>query len=174
MAMAPIRWPLGATIQTVQQRSFGTEFNSNLLLQTMERGNYLISLFSPVLIGQRRAAQQYHVLYLELLAVCDDGTLVRVAHSESAPLVVRGRAPGHYAAVNKEPIDSNESGFPYNCNPSDPNYYNQMMQAGYYYQSYYSNSALWASATGSTSIPNPASPSNQNQYYSMSAEHLGM
>lgn len=52
---------------------------------------------------QRRAAQQYHVLYIELLALCDDGYLARVASAESAPLVVRGRAPGHYAAMaNKD------------------------------------------------------------------------
>lgn len=120
------------------------------------------------------------MIYLELLAVCDDGTLVRVAHCESAPLVVRGRAPGHYAASTKDPAESfNDSGFPYNYNPNDPNYYNQMMQAGYYYQNYYSNSALsnsalWASATAnSNSIPTAAS--NQSQlYYSMSAEQLGM
>jgi hypothetical protein len=46
--------------------------------------------------GKRRAAQKYHVLFCELLAKIDDG-IVRVASAESVPLVVRGRAPGHYS-----------------------------------------------------------------------------
>ncbi|KAI9006096.1 hypothetical protein BC832DRAFT_530988, partial [Gaertneriomyces semiglobifer] len=46
--------------------------------------------------GKRRAAQQYHLLVVELYAQTGDGVLVCVAVSESAPLVVRGRAPGHY------------------------------------------------------------------------------
>ncbi|KAJ3124273.1 hypothetical protein HK098_001283 [Nowakowskiella sp. JEL0407] len=50
--------------------------------------------------GKRRAAQQYHIIVLELYARCDNGTLIKVAQSESAPLVVRGRAPGHYAQIN--------------------------------------------------------------------------
>ncbi|KAJ1665754.1 hypothetical protein EV178_002889 [Coemansia sp. RSA 1646] len=47
--------------------------------------------------GKRRAAQQYYVLTVELLAECDDGSRVSVAHSKSSPIVVRGRSPGHYA-----------------------------------------------------------------------------
>ncbi|KAJ3078758.1 meiosis-specific transcription factor ndt80 [Quaeritorhiza haematococci] len=50
--------------------------------------------------GKRRAAQQYHILVIELLARLEDGMVVRIAATESAPLVVRGRAPGHYAAMN--------------------------------------------------------------------------
>ncbi|KAJ3104636.1 meiosis-specific transcription factor ndt80 [Phlyctochytrium planicorne] len=50
--------------------------------------------------GKRRAAQQYHVLLVELFVRCDDGHQFKVASSESAPLVVRGRAPGHYAAMS--------------------------------------------------------------------------
>ncbi|KAJ3226309.1 meiosis-specific transcription factor ndt80 [Clydaea vesicula] len=50
--------------------------------------------------GKRRAAQQYHVVFAELLARCDDGCIARVASTESAPLVVRGRAPGHYASIS--------------------------------------------------------------------------
>ncbi|KAJ3119436.1 hypothetical protein HK098_005497 [Nowakowskiella sp. JEL0407] len=49
--------------------------------------------------GKRRAAQQYHVIVLELYGRCDNGTLIKIAQSESAPLVVRGRAPGHYAQI---------------------------------------------------------------------------
>ncbi|KAJ3213176.1 hypothetical protein HDU67_003191, partial [Dinochytrium kinnereticum] len=52
--------------------------------------------------GKRRAAQQYHVLLVELFVRCDDGSQFKVASSESAPLVVRGRAPGHYAAMSSK------------------------------------------------------------------------
>ncbi|KAJ2348577.1 hypothetical protein GGF43_004543, partial [Coemansia sp. RSA 2618] len=47
--------------------------------------------------GKRRAAQQYYILELVLLADCDDGARVSVATTESPPIVVRGRSPGHYA-----------------------------------------------------------------------------
>ncbi|KAJ1550465.1 hypothetical protein HK096_006792, partial [Nowakowskiella sp. JEL0078] len=50
--------------------------------------------------GKRRAAQQYHLILLELFARCENGTIIKVAACESAPLVVRGRAPGHYAQIN--------------------------------------------------------------------------
>ncbi|KAI9501207.1 hypothetical protein BX070DRAFT_182752, partial [Coemansia spiralis] len=47
--------------------------------------------------GKRRAAQQYYILCVELLAECKDGTRILVASSKSSPIVVRGRSPGHYA-----------------------------------------------------------------------------
>ncbi|KAJ2785891.1 hypothetical protein H4R18_000280 [Coemansia javaensis] len=47
--------------------------------------------------GKRRAAQQYYILEVELLADCADGRRVVVATSTSSPIVVRGRSPGHYA-----------------------------------------------------------------------------
>ncbi|KAJ3220150.1 meiosis-specific transcription factor ndt80 [Dinochytrium kinnereticum] len=52
--------------------------------------------------GKRRAAQQYHVLLVELFVRCDDGSQFKVASAESGPLVVRGRAPGHYAAMSSK------------------------------------------------------------------------
>jgi len=57
--------------------------------------------------GKRRAAQQYHIIVMELFARCDNGSLIKVALCESAPLVVRGRAPGHYAQIG-----STKSGTP--------------------------------------------------------------
>ncbi|KAJ2650199.1 hypothetical protein IWW42_004604 [Coemansia sp. RSA 1085] len=51
--------------------------------------------------GKRRAAQQYYVLELELLADCSDGTQPLVATIESLPIVVRGRSPGHYADTGR-------------------------------------------------------------------------
>ncbi|KAJ1858760.1 hypothetical protein GGH12_005985 [Coemansia sp. RSA 1822] len=53
--------------------------------------------------GKRRAAQQYYVLELTLLADCVDGSHVRVASTESPPIVVRGRSPGHYADPGRRP-----------------------------------------------------------------------
>ncbi|KAJ2432622.1 hypothetical protein GGF42_009548, partial [Coemansia sp. RSA 2424] len=47
--------------------------------------------------GKRRAAQQYYVLTVDLLADCDGGERCVVASAASAPIVVRGRSPGHYA-----------------------------------------------------------------------------
>ncbi|KAI9483819.1 MAG: hypothetical protein EXX96DRAFT_616781 [Benjaminiella poitrasii] len=56
--------------------------------------------------GKRRAAQQYYVCLVDLFAdiVAMDGTLrsVKVASCQSAPLVVRGRSPGHYSDNQQE------------------------------------------------------------------------
>ncbi|KAJ2842954.1 hypothetical protein IWW36_005724 [Coemansia brasiliensis] len=51
--------------------------------------------------GKRRAAQQYYILELELLADCSDGTQLLIATTESLPIVVRGRSPGHYADTGR-------------------------------------------------------------------------
>ncbi|TPX49756.1 hypothetical protein SeMB42_g00369 [Synchytrium endobioticum] len=48
--------------------------------------------------GRRRATQQYHVLVVQLHGSTANGVDLIVAESESANLVVRGRAPGHYQA----------------------------------------------------------------------------
>ncbi|KAF9180384.1 hypothetical protein BGZ50_006264 [Haplosporangium sp. Z 11] len=47
--------------------------------------------------GKRRAAQQYYQVRVDLFAETERGELIMVATSFSAPLVVRGRSPGHYA-----------------------------------------------------------------------------
>ncbi|KAI8365313.1 uncharacterized protein BYT42DRAFT_589509 [Radiomyces spectabilis] len=46
--------------------------------------------------GKRRAAQQYYVCNVDLYAETENGN-IKVASCQSAPLVVRGRSPGHYA-----------------------------------------------------------------------------
>lgn len=51
--------------------------------------------------GKRRAAQQYYVCYVNLYAETDRFELIQVATCQSAPLVVRGRSPGHYADSSK-------------------------------------------------------------------------
>ncbi|KAI8088772.1 uncharacterized protein BX664DRAFT_279347, partial [Halteromyces radiatus] len=47
--------------------------------------------------GKRRAAQQYYEIVVDLYANTSNGHSLRVASCSSAPLVVRGRSPGHYA-----------------------------------------------------------------------------
>ncbi|KAI8371553.1 uncharacterized protein BYT42DRAFT_580674 [Radiomyces spectabilis] len=47
--------------------------------------------------GKRRAAQQYYEVAIDLFAYTATGEQLRVATCTSAPLVVRGRSPGHYA-----------------------------------------------------------------------------
>ncbi|KAI9476194.1 MAG: hypothetical protein EXX96DRAFT_576149 [Benjaminiella poitrasii] len=47
--------------------------------------------------GKRRAAQQYYEIVVDLYANTSIGKRFQVASCTSAPLVVRGRSPGHYA-----------------------------------------------------------------------------
>ncbi|KAJ1975735.1 hypothetical protein H4R34_004228 [Dimargaris verticillata] len=67
---------------------------SNSTIVTYERIQFKTATANN---GKRRAAQQYYVLQIELFAKCDDGQQFRVATTQSANLVVRGRSPGHYA-----------------------------------------------------------------------------
>ncbi|KAL8871847.1 MAG: hypothetical protein Q9174_002410 [Haloplaca sp. 1 TL-2023] len=47
--------------------------------------------------GKRRAAQQYFHIVVELYGETSEGQWVKVASRISAPMVVRGRSPGHYS-----------------------------------------------------------------------------
>lgn len=47
--------------------------------------------------GKRRAAQQYFHIVVELFAETPEGQWIKVASRVSAPMVVRGRSPGHYS-----------------------------------------------------------------------------
>ncbi|CAO3696594.1 unnamed protein product [Umbelopsis ramanniana] len=47
--------------------------------------------------GKRRAAQQYYEIVVELLAHCQNNQRYKIATCHTAPLVVRGRSPGHYS-----------------------------------------------------------------------------
>jgi len=49
--------------------------------------------------GKRRAAQQYYILVLDLIANTEEGE-IKVASIESDHLVVRGRSPGHYNDIS--------------------------------------------------------------------------
>lgn len=60
--------------------------------------------------GKRRAAQQYYVCVIELYAETDRHQLVKVGSCRSAPLVVRGRSPGHYADIqDRHPLPPTET-----------------------------------------------------------------
>ncbi|RKP11213.1 hypothetical protein THASP1DRAFT_9742, partial [Thamnocephalis sphaerospora] len=67
---------------------------SNHSIVTFERVQFKTATANN---GKRRAAQQYYVLLVELFAETNAGQTLRVATAQSAPLVVRGRSPGHYA-----------------------------------------------------------------------------
>ncbi|KAI1316696.1 hypothetical protein EDD11_009585 [Mortierella claussenii] len=60
--------------------------------------------------GKRRAAQQYYQVHVDLFAELDNGDLMLVATTVSAPLVVRGRSPGHYADNDDTPLEGSHAG----------------------------------------------------------------
>ncbi|KAF9923634.1 hypothetical protein FBU30_006357 [Linnemannia zychae] len=59
--------------------------------------------------GKRRAAQQYYQVHVDLFAELESGELILVAKTYSAPLVVRGRSPGHYADNDEDHQDGAHS-----------------------------------------------------------------
>ncbi|CAG8519908.1 7602_t:CDS:2 [Diversispora eburnea] len=83
--------------------------NSNIV--TFERIQFKTATANN---GKRRAAQQYYVVLVDLYAQTETGEQFRVATSTSAPLVVRGRSPGHYA-------DNHDRYNPMAMNPAFPN-----------------------------------------------------
>ncbi|KAF9349818.1 hypothetical protein BGX26_011924 [Mortierella sp. AD094] len=100
--------------------------------------------------GKRRAAQQYYQVHVDLFGESDMGELILVASSISAPLVVRGRSPGHYAdndgapALSTQPMDnryyrndsiSSNGGGPLSVNGDYPYYSNYGYGPSYQYQS---------------------------------------
>jgi len=97
--------------------------NSNIV--TFERIQFKTATANN---GKRRAAQQYYVVMVDLYAQVDGFEQnFRVATSTSAPLVVRGRSPGHYAdnhdrynpmAMNPAFPSDRHMGF---AHPSNPN-----------------------------------------------------
>lgn len=61
--------------------------------------------------GKRRAAQQYYCVTINLFARLSSGQLIKVATADSAPLVVRGRSPGHYTDLPVQGIDQFSNNF---------------------------------------------------------------
>nr|CAG8458769.1 2218_t:CDS:2 [Entrophospora candida] len=72
--------------------------------------------------GKRRAAQQYYVVMIDLYAQADNNESYKLATTTSAPLVVRGRSPGHYA-------DSHERFNPIQMHQAFPNDAHHMTMA---------------------------------------------
>ena len=64
--------------------------------------------------GKRRARQQYYhlivELYVDLGAQMNDSRWVKIARRVSAPMVVRGRSPGHYHVENRGANPSGSGG----------------------------------------------------------------
>lgn len=67
---------------------------SNHHIATFERMQFKTATANN---GKRRAAQQYYEIVIELYGNTAQGQEICVATCYSAPLVVRGRSPGHYA-----------------------------------------------------------------------------
>ncbi|KAI9027223.1 hypothetical protein CLU79DRAFT_30475 [Phycomyces nitens] len=71
--------------------------------------------------GKRRAAQQYYVCLVDMYAKTEDGQSIKIASCQSAPLVVRGRSPGHYADSQERhnSIQSTNEGSQLSPQPTD-------------------------------------------------------
>ncbi|CAO3655368.1 unnamed protein product [Mucor fragilis] len=70
--------------------------------------------------GKRRAAQQYYVCLVDLYAEIEGNKKVKIASCQSAPLVVRGRSPGHYSD-NHDRYEGSSNPMPMNAgNPNGP------------------------------------------------------
>jgi hypothetical protein len=72
--------------------------------------------------GKRRAAQQYYEIVVELLAHCQNNQRYKIATCHTAPLVVRGRSPGHYSdnLSRQSTGDSNDERFVTSQHPRHP------------------------------------------------------
>jgi hypothetical protein len=104
--------------------------------------------------GKRRAAQQYYCIIVDLYAQTETGALVKIATTESAPLVVRGRSPGHYTDLAQganadSSYHSGERGFS-----------NDHMNGGML------NSPSYQSPSSANSMSAPFSGNYNNQPYS--------
>jgi hypothetical protein len=100
--------------------------------------------------GKRRAAQQFHVLTLELFAVSDSGESFKIATSDSPNLIVRGRAPGHYSQDDEL---SSQSKRPKLGGSPQKAYNESTQQPLYYSNSMYVDSSLSSLSSTSSSTP---------------------
>ncbi|RDW91034.1 putative ndt80 like DNA-binding family protein [Coleophoma crateriformis] len=95
---------LGNSSRSLFDQSFGPNPGQTATEATFERIQFKNATANN---GKRRAAQQYYHLVIELFA--DLGShhsshdrWVKVATRMSAPMVVRGRSPGHYQSERRE------------------------------------------------------------------------
>lgn len=109
----------------------GLDHDYNFAQQTQQQHQH-IAVFDRIQFksatannGKRRAAQQYYHLIVELYADVGnatssapgqpnsqggDGGWIKIAHRVSAPMVVRGRSPGHYADERRQSSTSSPGG----------------------------------------------------------------
>ncbi|KAJ3000471.1 hypothetical protein HDV02_005336 [Globomyces sp. JEL0801] len=74
--------------------------SANQFIATFERLQFKSATANN---GKRRAAQQFFCILISLYGMTEDGRTYKIAFTESAPLVVRGRSPGHYTDMNDAP-----------------------------------------------------------------------
>lgn len=87
---------LGGSSRGLYDQNYGSNANQHAMEATFERIQFKNATANN---GKRRAAQQYYHLLVELFA--DVGQQhserwIKIASRMSAPMVVRGRSPGHY------------------------------------------------------------------------------
>jgi hypothetical protein len=72
--------------------------------------------------GKRRAAQQYYEIVVDLFAHCQNNQRYKIATCHTAPLVVRGRSPGHYSdnLSRQSAGDSNDERYMTSQHPRHP------------------------------------------------------
>ncbi|TPX54252.1 hypothetical protein PhCBS80983_g05984 [Powellomyces hirtus] len=135
---------------------------TNNLVATFERLQFKTATANN---GKRRAAQQYYVLNLDLFAQLDNGQQFKVAYIESAPLVVRGRSPGHYADGNLDALRV----FPMDAYGRRSDYYGSPMSP-------YMASSMYSPATPGGAMVSPPSPaggiSMPGHYHGNPHQHL--
>ncbi|KAK6531640.1 hypothetical protein TWF694_002818 [Orbilia ellipsospora] len=115
--------------------------------------------------GKRRAAQQYYhlivELYAEIISGDQESSFVLVAKRVSAPMVVRGRSPGHYVDERKHnrPTSAGPDGKGSGTQPSTPAtaYAPAGLQSDHHHQ-YYAKTSL------------PGTASEHDHYVHMSGE----
>ncbi|KAJ3009329.1 hypothetical protein HKX48_008027 [Thoreauomyces humboldtii] len=154
--LVPQPRPVRAGGNPHQYNGIGT----NNLVATFERLQFKTATANN---GKRRAAQQYYVLNLDLYAQIDNGQQYKVAFIESAPLVVRGRSPGHYADGNLDALRV----FPMDTYGRRSDYYASPMSP-------YMSSPMYSPVTPGSAMmsPNsPALPMPMSGHYSHSGSH---
>ncbi|KAJ3160705.1 meiosis-specific transcription factor ndt80 [Geranomyces michiganensis] len=135
--LVPQPRPVRAGGNPHQYNGIGT----NNLVATFERLQFKTATANN---GKRRAAQQYYVLNLDLYAQLDNGQKFKVGFIESAPLVVRGRSPGHYADGNLDPL----RGFPLDAYGRRPEYFSPQMPM-------YASSPVYSPGTPGSAMVSP-------------------
>lgn len=109
--LSPISEPVANNIPL---SNTGTQESSNTLYMAGDLSDHIFTFHTfeglqfrkaTANNGKRRAQQQYYNLVVELRAEINNlsGSIIKIARKLSAPIIVRGRSPGHYNHVQEEP-----------------------------------------------------------------------